>query len=62
MNDLKVLEEKKKVVEEKMTGLISTNNENDSETAKLESSVDLLRQEIQKGKHLFESVAASPWR
>ncbi|KAL5767583.1 hypothetical protein ACOSP7_014181 [Xanthoceras sorbifolium] len=62
VKDLKVLEEKKKAVEEKKTRLISMNNENDSEIAKAKSSVNLLNEEIQKVKHKFRSLAASPWK
>ncbi|KAK4835150.1 hypothetical protein QYF36_005989 [Acer negundo] len=62
IKDLKLLEDKKREVEEKKARLISMNNENDSEISKLKSGVGSLFQEIKKVNKEFKSVAASSWK
>ncbi|KAK2658571.1 hypothetical protein Ddye_005104 [Dipteronia dyeriana] len=62
MKDLKLLEDKKKEVEEKKVRLLSMNNENDSEIVKLKSGVGSLFEEIKKVNSEFKSVVGSPWK
>ncbi|KAK4838755.1 hypothetical protein QYF36_016190 [Acer negundo] len=54
--------EKIKVLEEKKARLISMNEENDSETAKLKSNGSSLNEHIQNVEHNFSSLATFPWR
>ncbi|TXG69260.1 hypothetical protein EZV62_004195 [Acer yangbiense] len=51
-----------KVLEEKKARLISMNEENDSEIAKLKSSDSSLNEHIQNVEHNFVSLATFPWR
>ncbi|KAK1577834.1 hypothetical protein Q3G72_025278 [Acer saccharum] len=51
-----------KVLEEKKTRIISMNEENDSEMAKLKSSDSLLNEIIQNVEHNFASLATFPWK
>ncbi|KAK1577544.1 hypothetical protein Q3G72_022661 [Acer saccharum] len=62
MKDLKLLEDKKKEVEEKKARLLSINNENESEIVKLKSGIGSLFEEIKKVNNEFKSVAGSPWK
>ncbi|TXG48752.1 hypothetical protein EZV62_024627 [Acer yangbiense] len=62
IKDLKLLEDKKREVEEKKARLISMNNENDSEIAKLKSGIGSLSEEIKKVDKEFKSVTGSPWK
>ncbi|KAK0593486.1 hypothetical protein LWI29_037518 [Acer saccharum] len=62
IKDLKLLEDKKREVEEKKARLISMNNEKDSEIAKLKSGVGSLFEEIKKVNKEFKGVAGSPWK
>ncbi|KAK1584293.1 hypothetical protein Q3G72_031633 [Acer saccharum] len=62
MKDLKLLEDKKKEVEEKKARLLSINNENESEIVKLKSGIGSLFEEIKKVNNEFKSVAVSPWK
>ncbi|KAK3219509.1 hypothetical protein Dsin_013479 [Dipteronia sinensis] len=50
-----------KVLEEKKARLVSMNEENDSEIAKLKSSDSLLNEHIQNVEHNFTSLATFPW-
>ncbi|KAK0581088.1 hypothetical protein LWI29_009937 [Acer saccharum] len=59
--ELKVLEEKIDAVEKKKTRLVSMIKENDSTTAKLKSSDDLVNKKIWKVVQNFEILAGSPW-
>ncbi|TXG69250.1 hypothetical protein EZV62_004185 [Acer yangbiense] len=51
-----------KLLEEKKARLVSMNEENDSEIAKLKSSDSLLNEHIQNVEHNFGSLATFPWR
>ncbi|KAK0596869.1 hypothetical protein LWI29_019783 [Acer saccharum] len=51
-----------KVLEEKKARLISMNEENNSEIAKLKSSDSSLNEHIQNVEHNFVSLATFPWR
>ena len=51
-----------KLLEEKKARLVSMNEENDSEIAKLKSSDSLLNEHIQNVEHNFLSLATFPWR
>ncbi|KAK2651535.1 hypothetical protein Ddye_011391 [Dipteronia dyeriana] len=51
-----------KVLEEKKARLVSMNEENDSEIAKLKSSDSLLNEHIQNVEHDFASISTLPWR
>ncbi|KAK3195213.1 hypothetical protein Dsin_026523 [Dipteronia sinensis] len=58
--ELRVLEEKIDAMEEKTTRLVSMIRENNSTTAKLKSSDDLVNKEIWKVAQNFDSLAGSP--
>ncbi|KAK1574845.1 hypothetical protein Q3G72_000366 [Acer saccharum] len=51
-----------KLLEEKKARLVSMNEENNSEIAKLKSSDSLLDEHIQNVEHNFESLVTFPWR
>ncbi|KAK3194911.1 hypothetical protein Dsin_026221 [Dipteronia sinensis] len=61
IKELKLIEEKINMVNEKKTRLVSMIEQNDSTIAKLNSSDDLVNEEIQKFGLNFENLAGSPW-